>query len=191
MESVTLSELPLTTVSGMSDILLIHFIPMSAHAVTFSDFLRKPKQVVRKVDKHDVLLVRTGGKPSLRLSLESRASAASMVHELGMKLAADAVASVPEGAGRAELMARHFPWVRFLPEGDRALFERNFVETLQACVSLGNFAKLDELLGDWKTTALAHADPELAADLKRPIPAGPEIPVPRPPMVRPRRAKKR
>jgi len=163
---------------------------MSSNAVTFSDFLRRPKQVVKKVDREDVLLVRTGGKPSLRLSLESRASAANMVHELGMKLAADAVAAVPEGAGRAELMARHFPWVRFLPESDRALFERSFIETLQACVSLGNFAKLDELLGDWKATALVHADPALSADLRRPIPAGPEIPVPRPRM-RPRRAKKR
>ena len=134
--------------------------------------------------------MRTGGKPSLRLSLESRASAANMVHELGMKLAADAVAAVPEGADRAKLMARHFPWVHFLPEADRALFGRSFIETLQACVSLGNFTKLDELLGDWKATALVHADPALAADLRRPIPAGPEIPVPRPRM-RPRRAKKR
>lgn len=164
---------------------------MSSSAVTFSDFLRRPKQVVKKVDREDVLLVRTGGKPSLRLSLESRAAAAHMVHELGMKLAADAVAAVPEGAGRAELMARHFPWIRFLPEGDRVLFERSFLETLQACVSLGNFARLDQMLGDWKATALAHADPELAADLRRPIPAGPEIPVPRPRMARPRRAKKR
>ena len=53
---------------------------MGTTAVTFSDFLRKPKQVVKKVDREDVLLVRTGGKPSLRLSLESRASATSMVH---------------------------------------------------------------------------------------------------------------
>jgi hypothetical protein len=154
---------------------------MGAHAVTFSDFLRKPKEVVKKVDKQDVLLVRTGGKPSLRLSLETRASAASSMHELGMRLAADAVASVPPGQSRHELMVRHFPWVRFLPEGDRATFECSFVETLLACVSLGNFARLDELLGDWKATALVHADPALAADLKRPIPGGaPEIPVPRP-----------
>src|SRR4051794_36387201 len=164
---------------------------MSTDAVTFSDFLRKPKQVIKKVDRGDVLLVRTGGKPSLRLSLESRASAANMVHELGMKLAADAVAAVPAGAERTALMARHFPWVRFLPEADRALFERNFVEPLQACVSLGKFAKLDGLFGDWKATALIHADPELAVDLKRPITAGPEIPVPRPRKPRPRRAKKR
>jgi hypothetical protein len=31
---------------------------MSINAVTFSDFLRKPKQVVKKVDREDVLLVR-------------------------------------------------------------------------------------------------------------------------------------
>ncbi len=163
---------------------------MGAHAVTFSDFLRKPKQVVKKVDKQDVLLVRTGGKPSLRLSLETRTRAANSVHELGMRLAADAVGSVPEGSIRTELMVRHFPWIRFLPEHDRSGFECSFVETLQACASLGNFARLDELLGDWKATALVHADPALAADLKRPIPAGLEIPVPRP-RKPPARASKR
>jgi hypothetical protein len=163
---------------------------VSVHAVTFSDFLRKPKEVVKKVDKQDVLLVRTGGKPSLRLSLESRTSAANTVHELGMRLAADAVAAVPDGPKRSELMTRHFPWVRFLPERDRSLFERAFVETLQASVSLGNFAKLGELLGDWRATALVHADPALAADLKRPISPGAEIPVPRPSVAR-RRASTR
>jgi hypothetical protein len=164
---------------------------MGAKAVTFSDFLRRPKEVVKRVDRADVLLVRTGGKPSLLLSLESRASAASTVHELGMKLAADAIDAVPQGRERSELLVRHFPWLRFLPEGDRGLFERSFVETLQACVSLSNFAKLAELLGDWKATALVHADPALAADLRRPIPAGgPSIPVKRPRVLR-RRASKR
>jgi hypothetical protein len=154
---------------------------MGAHAVTFSDFLRKPKEVIKKVDKEDVLLVRTGGKPSLRLSLETRASATSSLHDMAMNLAADAVACVPPGQSRHELMVRHFPWVRFLPEADRTAFERSFVETLLACVSLDNFARLEELLGDWKATALVHADPALAADLKRPIAAGsPEIPVRRP-----------
>jgi hypothetical protein len=87
-----------------------------------------------------------------------------------MKLAADAISTVPEGRSHAELLVRHFPWVRFLPDEDRSLFERSFVETLLACVSLDNFAKLEELLGDWKATALIHADPELAADLKKLIP---------------------
>ena len=106
-----------------------------------------------------------------------------------MKLAADAISAVPEGRGRSELFVRHFPWVRFLPERDRPLFERTFVETLLACVSLDNFVKLEELLNDWKATALVHADPSLAADLRRPILGGaPEIPVERP---RARRAAKR
>src|ERR1022692_3997057 len=98
---------------------------MSANAVMFSDFLRKPKQVVKKLDRADVLLVRTGGKPSLVLSLESRTSASNTRHELGMKLAADAISTVPEGRVRSELLVRHFPWVRFLPEGGRSLFERS------------------------------------------------------------------
>ena len=107
-----------------------------------------------------------------------------------MKLAADAISTVPEGRSRrSELLVRHFPWVRFLPDGGRLLFERSFVETLLACVSLDNFAKLEELLGDWKATALVHADPALAADLRRPVPNdAPEIPVRRP---RAHRASKR
>ncbi len=163
---------------------------MSAHAVTFSDFLRRPKEVVRKIEKHDVLLLRTGGKPSLRLSLESRAASATAVHAMGMQLLSDAVAAVPQGVTRSALLERHFPWVRFLPSHDRSGFEGAFVAILQACVSLGNFAKLDELVSDWKATALVHADPALAADLKRPILAGSELPVPRPSPVA-RRASKR
>jgi hypothetical protein len=163
---------------------------MSADAVTFSDFLRQPKKVAKKVDRGDVVLLRTGGKPSMVLSLVSRASLTNWIHELGMKLAADAVAAVRKGPERDELMARHFPWVRFLPEGDRGLFETDFVETLKACVSLGNFAKLDELIGDWKATALIHADPALAADLKRPISAASETRVKRPQLPRRRRASK-
>jgi hypothetical protein len=158
---------------------------MSAKAVTLSDFLRKPTQVVKKLDRSDVLLVRTGGKPALVLSLQPRVSASNSVHEMGMKLAADAISAVPEGRGRSELLVRRFPWVRFLPQGDRPLFERAFVETLLACASLDNFVKLEELLSDWKATALVHADPSLTAELGRPVPASaPEIPVRRPQAAR-------
>jgi hypothetical protein len=102
-----------------------------------------------------------------------------------MKLAADAISAVPEGRGRSELLVRHSPWVRFLPEGDRPLFERTFVETLLACASLDNFVKLGELLSDWKASALVHADPSLAAELRRPVPAAArEIPVRRPQATR-------
>ena len=153
---------------------------MSSGAETLTHFLRNPKQVLAKVDRQDVVLVRTGGRPAIRLSLESRAAAADSSSEMAAHLLADAVASLPEISGRLpELLEHRLPWVRLLPPGERMTFAREFVETLQACVSGGNTARLRDLLGDWKATAVVHSDPALAAELKRPL-SGTRIRVPRP-----------
>jgi hypothetical protein len=161
---------------------------MSApHVQTLTDFLRNHRKVLKQVNKHDVVLRRTGGEPAVRLSLESHASA----NEERFRMFASAVASVPKGEVRSLFVSRLFPWSRFLPARDRSAFEDSLIEILQACASLGNFARLDQMVGDWKATALVHADPELAADLKRPIANDVEIPVRRPLMPRQRRAQKR
>ena len=159
---------------------------MSTNAATLTEFLRRPKQVLLRVDKQDVVLVRRGGKPAIRLSLESRALAASSGIEIAADLLADAVLAVPEVPDRlAELLKRRFPWVRLLPLDARVTFVREFVETLQACASVRNPSCLDELLGDWKATAAVYADSALAAELHRPLP-GTSVRV-----HRPARAKKR
>jgi hypothetical protein len=153
----------------------------SAHAETLTEFLRKPNQVLKKVEKHDVVLKRTSGKPSIRLSLESRASASDAGSELAALLLADALAAAPEimPDKLAAVLETRFPWVRLLPADDRLTFTREFVDTLAACVSVGTSARLHELIGDWKATASIHADPALVAALKRPL-RGTSIPVPRP-----------
>jgi hypothetical protein len=144
---------------------------MNVHAETLTEFLRKPNEVLKEVDKHDVVLRRTGGKPAVRLSLESRASAVSAGIELATHLLADAFAAVPEVPIKlAQLLERRFPWTRFLPTDDRLAFAREFVETLQACASVGSSARLEEMVRDWKATAAIHADPVLAAELKRTLP---------------------
>jgi len=159
----------------------------AAHAQTLTEFLRKPNQVLKKVDKHDVVLKRTGGKPSIRLSLESRVTASSAGSELAAHLLADAMTALPEIPDKlVPLLEHRFPWVRLLPADDRLAFAREFVETLQACVSVGSAAPLDQMIGDWKATATAYADPTLVARLKRPLP-GSSTRVPRPAS----RAKKR
>ena len=57
---------------------------------TLTDFLRHHKKVLKQVDKHVVVLRRTGGKPAVRLSLESEASA----NEARLSMLAAAVAAV-------------------------------------------------------------------------------------------------
>jgi hypothetical protein len=138
---------------------------------TLTDFLRDAKTVLKRVDKEDVVLSRRGKAP-IRISLETRNTSAATA----LGLAADVLAAlvnVPQVPARLPaVLEQRFPWVRFLPEHERERFAREFVETLQACASIGRPGPLDALVTSWKSTATIHADPALAADLKRPLPSG-------------------
>ncbi len=157
---------------------------------TLTGFLRRPKEILRHVDRQDVVLVRTGGKPAIRLSLESRAAASSAGSEMVAQLLAEVLAAIPGVPDRlAGALGRRLPWIRLLPDPDRRTFVQEFVETLEACAAVGNPARLDELLGDWKATAAIHADPALATELRRALRGG-SARVPRP-RARTARAQKR
>jgi hypothetical protein len=143
---------------------------MSAHAKTLTDFLRQPKPILKKLAKEDVVLRRRGGT-SLRLSLDTRAAASSTGTEIAASLLADLVRvpQVPDSLAR--LLAARFPWMKFLAKDARQAFVHEFIETVQACASVGNSAALDEVIAAWKSTAAIYADPKLAVELKRPLPA--------------------
>lgn len=146
-------------------------------AATVTHFLRQTKKVLKRVDKEDVVLSRRG-KPPIRISLETRNASASS----GLEMAADVLATLTAIELPVHLpaaLAQRFPWVRFLPDHERVRFAREFVETLQACASIGKTARLHELVVSWKSTAEIYADPALAADLKRPLP-GTGKPIARP-----------
>jgi hypothetical protein len=134
-------------------------------------------------------VLRRRGKPDIRISFETRrasASAASAAvlaraEEAAGLLLAAALATVSELSPRLpKLLAQRYPWIRFLPGDARQQFVREYVETLQACASIGNTARLDEVLNAWKATAKIHADPALHAELTRPLPASTGARVPRP-----------
>jgi hypothetical protein len=136
---------------------------------TLTDFLRQPKKILKQVDKEDVVLARRG-KASIRISLDSRVEAQQERGELAAHLLADAVAAIPAmPAQMAALLEKRFPWVRLLPADDRAAFAKELVETLQACATVGNLARIEEIFHEWKATAEIHADPDLAARLKGPF----------------------
>lgn len=160
---------------------------MRASTGTLTDFLHRPARVLKRVDKEDVAL-RRRGKPDIRISLETRRASASAASaavlartEEAASILAAALATVSELPPRLpELLAQRYPWIRFLPEEARQGFVREYVETLQACASIGNVARLDELLHSWKATAEIHADPALHAELTRPLPTSTGARVPRP-----------
>lgn len=154
---------------------------MGTSTATLTDFLHRPARILRKVDRQDVVL-RRRGKPSIRLSLEARQEATTVGTEAAAHVLADAMASIPGMPSMLpEILERRYPWVRFLPPDARVSFARDFIETVQACASIGNAARLDELLHAWKATAQIHADPTLHADLTRPLPGPAGGRVPRPP----------
>jgi len=132
------------------------------------------------VDKQDIVL-RRRNRPSLRLSLESRNEGSSAGAEIAAHILADAMVTVPEIPSRlSAIMSHRYPWIRFLPEKAREEFVREFIETVQACTSIGNTARLDETLHAWKATAEIHADPALHKKLTRPLAASTGARVPRP-----------
>jgi hypothetical protein len=161
--------------------------PFPEEGDTLTDFLHRPARVLKKVGKEDVVL-RRRGKPSIRLSLETRqvstaaASAAVLARaEEAASILSAALDGVSELAARLpELLARRYAWIRFLPTDGRDTFAREYVETLQACASIGNTARLDEMLCAWKATAEVYADPILLAKLTGPLPAPTSRRVPRP-----------
>ena len=132
------------------------------------------------VGKEDVVL-RRRGKPSIRLALETRqvstaaASAAVLARaEEAASILSAALDGVAELAAQLpELLARRYAWIRFLPTDGRSTFAREYVETLQACASIGNTARFEKMLCAWKATAEVYADPTLLAKLTVPCPRRP------------------
>jgi hypothetical protein len=153
---------------------------MSADYETLTAFLHRPARVLERVEKRDVVL-RRRGKPSIRLSLESRQASSAGGAEVAANVLADALAMVPEMPARLpEILEHRYPWLRFLPADARRSFAQEFVETVQACAAVANPARLDEVLCAWKATAEIYADPALSSDLTRPLPAPTGRRVPRP-----------
>jgi hypothetical protein len=58
-----------------------------------------------------------------------------------------------------------FSWLRHLPADSLARFQADFGAAVQA----GDWPALDQLMVEWRDTALIHADPELYARLANPV----------------------
>jgi len=149
-------------------------MPVKEYA--FSEFLRNSKAAAGEVEHADLLLVRRDG-PDLHVALADRwvaqMTGIGMVARLLRKLDPKALDEV------AGALLDELPWVRFLPNDDRRTFAHEFLDCVEASASVENFAPLGELLEDWQNTAGIWADPELAAELTRPL-SGNGGTVPRP-----------
>lgn len=130
---------------------------------SFSEFLRKPNDVVAELADRDVLLRRQNA-PSLRLSDADRKDERSEAFEALARLLRNMMMQNPSGF--EQTITDVFPWLTFLPKRDRAAFVDELTATLMAVAGLNNFAPIGQLLCEWKATAEIPADPKLARRLR-------------------------
>jgi hypothetical protein len=134
----------------------------------FSDFLRRPNEVVAELEEHDVVLRRRGA-PALRLTQVDREDArAETVLAVARMLRNLAAHSQPALESALE---EGFPWAIYLPTAERAAFTSEVTRALVASADLRDFAPVAQLLREWRSTAEVHANPALAARLRKPIEA--------------------
>ena len=145
---------------------------------TLTDFLRDPRAVVDRLEHMDVVLHRRNAE-DLHLSLESRTEAVAdsvrfVARMLGTALTDAAVLD------RLQASAEAIPWLSFLPARQRQEFLVEFFRTAEAAAELGVMTPLAQVLREWQATAAIYADPDLAAELGRPLAGdGARVPSPR------------
>ncbi|MFO8075616.1 MAG: hypothetical protein ACQETV_04740 [Actinomycetota bacterium] len=140
---------------------------MAVKEFTFTQFLRESSAMLGHLKDTDLLLRRRDGE-DLRVSLASRdRSQRDALHMLSHVLARVAEASDVDDRTDivAEAMVREFPWVDFLPDDEASTFVGEFTRCARACAELDNVDPLVRLVREWKSTAKAWSDPELAEAL--------------------------
>jgi len=132
-----------------------------------SRFIQNYNQHLTAAEQTDAVIVleQRAGRPAWVLQSEQRVRANAEATDY---IAAVLAALVHDAAlvGRfASLLAASLPWVAFLPERDREKFAVESAQMLRACASIGRYTAFADLLEDWRNTAEAWSDPNLATEL--------------------------
>lgn len=135
--------------------------------VQWSELQRDPKAVAALADDGGVRVRRRDGA-TLLLVREDRFRAGSA----GAMTAARALRNLfthlsPRDAD--DVLRDEFPWIDRLSEDDRALFIADFIRTFRASAELGDWLSLDQLIIEWKATAIVHGDSTLVGLLAEPV----------------------
>jgi hypothetical protein len=151
---------------------------MKTEELTFSTFLRNPREVVDRLEYGDVVLRRRGAPP-IRVSLDGR----MRDRDTGTSLVAHMLADVTNDEGGREALVRALghvlAWVDLLPQHAREEFLEEFLRTAEAAGEVGTHAPLAQLVRAWRETAAIYADPELFEQMTKPLPGdGGSVPEP-------------
>ncbi len=134
----------------------------------FSEFLRRPNDVVAELADHDVVLRRRNA-PALRLSRADHHSDRREALEATSRLLRNLASHSPEALVAA--LTEAYAWVDFLPESARDRFAKELTQALLAAASVDLYQSVAQLVREWKATAEIYADPELTRQLTGPLEA--------------------
>lgn len=134
--------------------------------VQWSELQRDPKSVAALADRGDVHVRRRDGAALLLTRVDRAAtSAEGAVH--AARALRSLLVHLPREAreAAARSLVDEFPWVDILPAADRDQFVVDFSRAFRASAELGEWSPLEQTLQEWRSTAIVHADPELARNL--------------------------
>jgi hypothetical protein len=142
----------------------------SMQDVTWSDLLQQPRDTVAKLEQGGERALRVHRRDGEDLVLTT-AARATQDHEMVGIAVRLLVAIMNDPATRSrhliDLLPKVFPWVRFLPDDDAIRFVQELVDVMSASEELETPAPVLQVVTEWRHTAEVHADPELAAALRR------------------------
>ncbi|MHC0434072.1 prevent-host-death family protein [Streptomyces sp. O3] len=145
---------------------------MATPTVPFSELSKNSKRVVATLDQAQRVHVTRRDGEDLYLTtarhdrrreetadVTARILAALLAHEAGAQAIGAVLPSV-------------FPWVRHLSAVEVREFMRDLVAATTDAAELDVHATLHRAIVEWRATARVLADPELTAQLTRPLPDG-------------------
>ncbi|MEV8323000.1 prevent-host-death family protein [Kitasatospora sp. NPDC059811] len=143
---------------------------MSTLTVSFSDLSKNSKRVADSVERVQRVHVTRRDGEDLYLTTERHDRQREQTADVAARLFA-ALISSDEGT-QAVLLALPavFPWVRHLSAAEVREFVVDLVDATRDAVDLDVHANLHRVIVEWRATARVLADPELAAELARPLP---------------------
>jgi hypothetical protein len=135
--------------------------------VSFTDLLRNPKPVVARAERGRVRIHRRDGadlvlSPAEDAANDETAAVARLLALVAQQVSAAELDFVFESAG--------FGWTKWMPPAARREFAADLLASIGDAASLESYRPINQTVREWKATAAVYADPDLADQLRRPIP---------------------
>lgn len=160
-----------------SELLQKNMVIMSS-TFAFSDFLRRPNEVVAALDSGDVVLQRRGA-PNLRLVVDDRADRTLESVRMLAKVFRSAMHDDVVATALVVALTEELAWLDLMPEHERTRCVRELLRSAEAGADAGELAPFAQTVHEWKQTAAVYANPALVVEAVRPL-SGEPVTIPRP-----------